>query len=78
MLAEVLISLELRFVQGDKSESIFILLHVAISFDLHHLLKMLSFLWCAYLVSLSKSGVCSCVDLCLGLKFDSMCLFLGV
>ena len=38
-----LIYLDLSFVQGDKYESIWILLHADIQFDQYHLLKMLSF-----------------------------------
>jgi hypothetical protein len=38
-----LIHLDLNFVQGDKNESIPILLHVNHQLSQHHLLKMLSF-----------------------------------
>ena len=36
-----LIHLDLIFVQGDKYESIWILLHADIQLDQHHLIKML-------------------------------------
>jgi hypothetical protein len=38
-----LIHLDLSFVQGDKYESVYILLHTDIQFDQHHLLKTLFF-----------------------------------
>jgi len=41
-------------VQGDKYESMCILLHAHIQFDQHHLLKMLSVFYCVFLASLSK------------------------
>jgi hypothetical protein len=49
-----LIPLDLSFMQGDTYGSSCILLHAVIQFDQHHLLKMLSFLYCIFLVSLSK------------------------
>ena len=61
-----LIHLDLSFVQGDKYGSICILLHADILLDQHYLLKMVSFLL------YQNSGVHKCVDLCLGLQFDSI------
>ena len=49
-----LIRFNLRFVQGDKYGSIFILLHTDSQLDQHHLLQMLSLFHCIFLVSLSK------------------------
>jgi hypothetical protein len=49
-----LIYLNLSFVQGDKCESICILIHADHQLVSHHLLKMLSFCHCMVLVSLSK------------------------
>lgn len=43
--------------QIEKQGSSFILTHVDMQFDKHHLLKVLSFLQCILLVSLSKSHV---------------------
>lgn len=45
-------------------------LHAAIQFDRHHFLKMLSFVQCLFLASLSEIRcVHRHVDLCLGLQF---------
>jgi hypothetical protein len=49
-----MIHLDLRFVQSEKYGSIFILLHTDSQLKEHHLLKMLSFFHCIFLVSLSK------------------------
>lgn len=46
-----LISLEMSFVQGDEYGSIWIILHIVIQLD-KHLLKILSFIQCAFLASL--------------------------
>ena len=53
-MVKSLINLDLSFVQGDKYESIFILLHVDIQLVQRPLLKMGSFFHCMVLV-LSKS-----------------------
>ena len=49
-----LIHFEFIFVYGVRKCSNFILLHVAIQFSQHHLLKRLSFLHCIFLPPLSK------------------------
>lgn len=49
-----LTQLELSFVHGDEYRSAWSLLYVAIQFDHHHLLKMLSSFQCVFLASLSK------------------------
>ena len=49
-----LIHLEFIFVYGVRECSNFILLHVAVQFSQHHLLKRLSFLYCIFLVPFSK------------------------
>jgi hypothetical protein len=64
-----LIHLDLSFVQGDKYRSIFIFQHTDCQLDQHHLLKMLSFLHCIFLPSLSKINS---VVLFLGLQFYSI------
>ena len=48
-----LIHFELLPVYGDRECSTFIVLHVAVPFFQHHLLKKLSFLHCIFLPSLS-------------------------
>ena len=49
-----LIHFEFIFVYGVRECSSFILLHVAVQFSQHHLLKRLSFLHCIVLPPLSK------------------------
>ena len=49
-----LIHFEFIFVYGVRKCSHFILLHVAVQFSQHHLLKRLSFLHCKFLPPLSK------------------------
>ena len=49
-----LIQFEFTFVYGFRECSYFILLHVAVQFSQHHLLKRLSFLHCIFLPTLSK------------------------
>ena len=49
-----LIHFEFIFVYGVREFSNFILLHVAVQFSQHHLLKRLSFLHCIFLPPLSK------------------------
>uniref|UniRef100_A0A9L0SSC5 Uncharacterized protein n=1 Tax=Equus caballus TaxID=9796 RepID=A0A9L0SSC5_HORSE len=49
-----LIHFELIFVHGEREWSTFILLHVAVQFSQHHLLKRLSFLHCMLLAPLSN------------------------
>ena len=49
-----LIHFEFIFVHGVKECSNSILLHVAVQFSQHHLLKRLSFLQCIFLPPLSK------------------------
>ena len=49
-----LIHFEFIFVYGVRKCSNFILLHVAVQFSQHHLLKRLSFLHCVFLPPLSK------------------------
>ena len=53
---EILIYLNLSFVQGEKYGSIRILLHADIQLNDHHLLKMLSFFHCIILAILFKIG----------------------
>ena len=48
-----LMHFEFIFVYGVRECSNFILLHVAVQFSQHHLLKRLSFLHCAFLPPLS-------------------------
>jgi hypothetical protein len=67
-----LIHLDLSFVQGGKYGSIFIFLHTDSQLDQHHLLKMLYFFHCIFLVSLLESSVCKCVVLFLCLQFYSI------
>lgn len=68
-----LIHMELSSVQGDKNVSVCILLHVAIHFGKHHLLKMQAFIFNVYFwVLCQNSGVLMCVDFCLGLQFNYM------
>ena len=55
-----LIHLEFIFVYGVRECSNFILLHVAVQFSQHDLLKMLSFLHCLFLLPLSKNKVTVC------------------
>ena len=69
-----LIHLDLSFLHGDTYGSIFILLHVDIQLDQHHLLNMLSFFHLIFFASLSKircskmcglvsgSSIFSCID----------------
>ena len=49
-----LIHFEIIFVDGVRKDSNFILLHVAVQFYQHHLLKRLSLRHCIFLPSLSK------------------------
>ena len=49
-----LIHFEFIFVYGVRKCSNFILLHVAVQFSQHHLLKRLSLLHCIFLYPLSK------------------------
>ena len=49
-----LIHFEFIFVYGVRECSNFLLLHVAVQFSQHHLLKRLSFLHCVLLPPLSK------------------------
>ena len=51
---QVLIHFEFIFVYGDMKCSIFILLHVAVQFSQHHLLKRVSLPHCIFLLPLSK------------------------
>ena len=48
-----LIHFEFIFVYGVREHSDFILLHVAVQFSQHHLLKRLSFLHCIFLPPVS-------------------------
>ena len=50
------IHLELRCMQAERLGPSYILLHVAIQVDHHHLFKMPSFLLCIILTFLSKTG----------------------
>ena len=54
LISRSLIHFEFVFVCGVRKCSNFILLHVAVQFSQHHLLKGLSFLHCIFLPSLSK------------------------
>ena len=59
-----LIHFEFIFVYGIKECSNFILLHVAVQFSQHHLLKKMSFLHCIFLPHLSKKvTICAWVYL---------------
>jgi hypothetical protein len=49
-----LINLDLSFMQGDKYGSIFIFLPTETQLVQHHFLKMLSFVHCLFVASLSK------------------------
>ena len=49
-----LIHFEFIFVYGDRQCSNFILLHIAVQFSQHHLLKRLSLHYCIFLLPLSK------------------------
>lgn len=66
---------ELSFVQAESKEFSFILLHTAIQFEQHHLLKMHSFLWCVFFSIHQKLCVCCCLG---SFQFYSIdqCLFL--
>ena len=55
-----LIHFEFIFVSGVRECSNFILLHVAVQFSQHHLLKRLSFLHCIFLPPLIKNKVTIC------------------
>ena len=66
-----LIHLEFISVYGVREGSNFILLHGAVQFSQHHLLKRLSFLHCIFLPPLSKMD-CRCVGLFLGSLFCSI------
>ena len=55
-----LIYFEFIFVYGVRKCSNFILLHVAVQFSQHHLLKRLSLLHCIFLPPLSKDKVTIC------------------
>jgi hypothetical protein len=61
-MLRILIHLKLSVVQGERCGSIFIL-HSAI-FDQHHLLKMLYFPHCVFVVSLFKTGIYKHLELC--------------
>ena len=61
-----LIHFEFMFVCGVRKCSNFILLHVAVQFSQHHLLKRLSLPHCIFLPPLSKIGTHRCMDLFLG------------
>jgi hypothetical protein len=65
-----LIHLDLNLVQGDKNESIRILLHDNPQLSQHHLLKMLSFFHWMVLAPLSRSSDHRCVGSFLGLQLD--------
>ena len=54
LIFKSLIHFEFVFVYGVRTCSHFILLHVAVQFSPHHLLKRLSFLHCIVLPPLSK------------------------
>ena len=53
LISRSLIHLEFIFVYGVRECSNFIILHVAVQFSHHHLLKVLSFLHCIFLPPLS-------------------------
>lgn len=67
-----LIHMELSVVQSDKYGSINSLLHADIQFDQHHSLKMLSFVHCIFMASLSKLRHPLVFDTDLGLQFNSI------
>ena len=66
-----LIYLESVFVYGVRKCSNFILLHVAVQFSQHHLLKRLSFLHCIWFAPLSL-GHHRCMGLSLGFLASSI------
>lgn len=59
-----LMHLDLIFMQGDRCKTNFVFLHVDTQFSQNQLLKMLSFLQCLFLASLSLSDGCSYKYLC--------------
>lgn len=68
--------LELAFVQDGRCGHYFILLHVDIQFFQNHLLRVLSFLQCVFLVSLSIIQMTVvCVYLCWGFLFSLIDLY---
>ena len=70
-----LIHFEFIFVHGIRKCSNFILLHVAIQFSQHHLLKRLSFFHHIFLPPLSKIKCCRCMGLFLGFQSCSIDLY---
>ena len=71
-MLRALIHLDLSFVQGDRY-SICILLYADIQLEQHHLVENI-FLFPSYISSffIKKSSVHSCVNLCMGLRFNSI------
>jgi len=66
-------TLELRFVQGNRYGSISLILHADIRLDLHHFFWrcfLSSVVW--FLLHCQISSVCTCVDLFLGPRFNSI------
>ena len=53
LISRSLIHFEFIFVYGVREHSDFLVLHVAVQFSQHHLLKVLSFLHCIFLPPLS-------------------------
>ena len=67
-----LFHLDWSFVQSDKCRSIYTLLDVDIQFEKHCWLICWLSHHCVFMTSLSKSNVLGCMDLCLGLQFNSV------
>ena len=70
-----LIHFEFIFVYGVRKCSHFILLHVAVQFSQHHLLKRLSLPNCLFLPPLLKIGAHGCMGLFLGFISCSIGLY---
>ena len=64
-----------EFMYGVRKCSNFILLHVAVQFSQHHLLKRLSLPNCLFLPPLLKIGAHGCMDLFLGFLSCSVGLY---
>ena len=60
---------------GVRKCSNFIVLHVAVQFSQHHLLKKLSLPHCIFFPPMSKVGTYSCMGLFLGFLSCSICLY---
>ena len=70
-----LIHFELIFVYGVRECSNFILLHVAVQFSQHHLLKRLYLPHCIFFLLCQKYGTHRCMGLLLGILSCSIGLY---